>query len=151
MIFPWILFAGLTVVGSLAYNVCMRLATDRINGFLFVFLCTLTTTLGQFVVFSLAKGIGKVNVFEGASLQTCGLAVGAGLGVVLIDVAYFFALRTGSLLASQAVWTIGGMLSITAVALFAFHEPMTLQKALGIALGIVALALIIYQPVGKGL
>lgn len=146
MLFPWIIFASLTVVGSLMYNVCVKLATASMNGFLFACLLAFAEFVSQIIVIGFARGVGKIDVFAGATPQNVGLAVLAGAAVALINVAYFFAMRTGSAVACQSVWTIGGLLAFTLVAFFFFHETLTLQKAFGIVLGIASLVLIIYQP-----
>lgn len=138
----WIFFASLTVVGSLMYNISIKLATSHMNAFIFTSVFTVFALLAHLVCLVVYKYVFKFDVALTIDNKGLWYSVIAGLGVALIDIAYFFALRYGSMIASQTVWTIGGLIGLTIVAVLFFQETLTLQKACGITLGIISLYLV---------
>ena len=139
----WILFASVTVVGSLMYNVGMKFGTANTSAFAFVLMVSLILFLTQTASFLIAKYAFHVDVTEGLEMRNILFAVLAGLGVAIIDLFYFFAFRYGTPIQCQMFWTVGGLIALTIFAVIVFREPMPLTKALGIVLGIVGLVLVV--------
>lgn len=140
--FAWLLFMALTVLGSLGYNVALKVAGDQINVFVF----TVTLTAIAFFGHLVALLIYKYN-FQGAEkleISPMGLwmAAFAGLSVVVIDLGFFLAVKSGGMVLSQAVWTIGSLLLVALVGLYFFKESLDLYKILGLILGVVSLGLL---------
>jgi uncharacterized membrane protein len=140
----WLLFASLTVVGALTYNLSVKFGTASMPVFIFVLIAAATNLSIQAVVTLTAKYGFKYDL-QGVNSQNIRYALMAGAATALIDIAYFFALRYGSMVASQIFWTVGGSIAVTAVAVLFLHETLTFTKAMGIALGMVAVVLLTKQ------
>jgi len=138
----WLIFAVLTVLGSLTYNVCSKLATTNSNIFIFAFLITLSSFILTSIYVLVAHYGFKINVTEGLNAKGVAIGVAAGIGVTLIDIAFFFALRYGSAISSQLFWSVGGTAAFTLAMFLFFHESLTLTKAFGILFGIASLILV---------
>lgn len=138
----WLLFASLSVVGSLAYTVGMKLGSPSMNAFGFAFLMNIVVLSSQTVFCLTAKYVFKADVMQGVNVNTLKFALLTGLGAALVDVSYFSALRYGSVISSQIFWTVGGIVAVTAFAALFLGETLSATKALGIALGVVAVFLI---------
>ena len=142
----WLLFASLSVVGSLIFNVGTKLGSSHADafGFMFVMTAVVLLVLG-FCCLAAQYGFG-VDVTRGLNAHAIKYAVLAGLGVVLIDVGYFIAFRYGSAVSTQVFWAIGGMIAFAVFAVLFLGETMSLTKALGILLGIASVVLITKAP-----
>jgi uncharacterized membrane protein len=145
MSYYWFIFASLTVVGSLTYNVCMKLGIGSINAFSYVLLMNLFTCFAQALFFITARYGFKVDTVTGLTPYGRMLCAVAGVAVAMIDICYFFALRYGSIIASQMFWTIGGTIALVIFAVLFFKEPVTLTKAAGIVMGLASLYLMTRQ------
>ena len=143
MSFLWFLFACLTVVGSLTYNVNVKMGTTHTNVFAFVFVMSACLFCLQIVIFLITKYGFKVDMSTALSSQTFKYAGTAALGVAVIDIFYFLAIRYGTPIQSQMFWTIGGMIALAAFSFLFFKEPMPPVKLIGIILGIISLVLVI--------
>lgn len=138
----WVLFASLTVIGSLMYNVSIKLASSHMNAFIFTSVFTIFALIAHLLCLLAYKYIFKFDVALSIDSKGLWFSLVAGVGVALIDIAYFFALRHGTMIASQCVWTIGGLIGLTVIAVLFFNEALTFIKAAGIVLGIVSLYLV---------
>lgn len=138
----WILFCSLTVIGALGYNVAVKIASDGTNVFFFTVLITTVALLGHLAAFFIYKMwfLGDKSI-EISSLGIA-MAVLAGLSIVMIDLAFFMAIKSGGMVLTQAFWTIGGMILTAIVGFFFFKEYLDLYKVLGIVLGIVSMGLL---------
>jgi uncharacterized membrane protein len=139
----WLLFASLSVLGSLIYNVSMKIGSSSMNPFLFAFILTLTALIIQTVACGVSRYGFKIDITQQITTQNILCAMVAGFAAALVDISYFFALRHGSTISCQTFWTIGGILALTIFSILYFHEALTISKAAGIALGIVSLFLIV--------
>jgi|GEM_PF-2084995 len=139
----WLFLAALTVCGSLAYNTGVKMGAGHMNPFVFTVVLTLVAAVGHF----LCLGFYKYFTAEGVKLQydTTGLwyAVLAGVGVVIIDLGFFFAVREGGLMNSTGFWVIGSLLCTTILSALIFHEQISAMKAAGLVLGAVSLFLLV--------
>lgn len=138
----WLFFASLAVVGSIAYNLSVKVAGEHINPFVFTVFLTLFGLVGHLV----CLGVYKWHMGESAvlHLDKTGLwmALIAGLGIVIIDLGFFFAVKEGGMVASTGFWVIGS-LALTALAgIFVFHEALSVAKVAGVALGVASLYLL---------
>lgn len=142
----WLLFASLTVVGSVGYNVGMKLGSPGTNPFVFTFVMTAVILLILGVCCLAAKYGFKVDMEQGMNVRALKYAALCGGSAALIDIGYFLALRYGSLIPTQMFWTVGGTVALAVFASLFLNETMTLTKALGIAFGIVSVVLITKAP-----
>lgn len=138
----WLFFASLSVIGSLGYNVGMKLAGPNTNPFGFVFVMTSVILFSQAICCVIAKYFFHANVTQGIDAHAMKFAAVSGLSAALIDVSYTLALRHGSVISSQVFWTIGGMIAVAVFAAFFVGETITVTKAVGILMGIAAVVLI---------
>jgi len=138
----WTFFASLTVVGSVAYNVGMKLGSPGTNPFGFVFVMT-AVILAVLGVCCLVTHFGfKADVTQGMTPHALKYACLCGGAAALIDIGYLLALRYGSMISSQVFWTVGGMVALAVFASLFMKEAITLTTSLGIAFGIVSVLLI---------
>jgi len=138
----WLIFASLTVIGSLVYNLAMKSAGDHINPFIFTVGLTFVGLVGHLI----CLGFYKFYLNEGVAIQAdkvglC-LAVAAGIGIIIIDLGFFFAVKSGGLMVSTAFWMIGAIITTTVASYFLFHEEITATKLAGIVLGAASLFLL---------
>ena len=93
----WFFFASLTVLGTLFYNFSVKAAGEIINPFVFTVILTFVALAGHLAAF----GVNKIFFTQDLKFEfgTNGLifAAIAGIGVVIIDLAYFYAVRSGGL------------------------------------------------------
>jgi drug/metabolite transporter (DMT)-like permease len=138
----WFIFASLAVLGSLIYNLSVKVAGHHINPFIFTVALTLVGLIGHLACLAFYK----FYLGEGVSLQMdktgLWLAVAAGLGIVIIDLGYFFAVREGGLMASTGFWVVGSLVITTVASYFLFKEGITATKLMGIVLGAISLFLL---------
>ncbi len=142
MSYLWLLFASMTVVGSVAYNIGMKLGGPGVNPFGFTFVMT-SVILAVLGVCCLIAQFGfKVPVMQGMNGHAVKYAALCGGAAALIDIGYFLALRTGAMIPTQVFWTIGGMVALAIIAALFMGESMTWTKVTGIVFGIVSVLLI---------
>jgi drug/metabolite transporter (DMT)-like permease len=138
----WLLFCSFIVVGSVVFNVGMKLGTAEVNPFGFMFFMNVFA-VAAFGLCCLVAIYGfKVDVMKGMNLPAFNYAALCAASVVIIDIGYIMAVRYGSLIGTQVIWTVGGMVAFAAIAVLFLNETMTLTKALGIAFGVVSVLLI---------
>lgn len=135
----------MTALGSLIYNVCMKLGTGSVNAFSYVLIMGVFTFLAQALFYLVARYGFKVDTTTGLSRNALLLCAAGGFAVAIIDICYFYALRHGSVVASQMFWTVGGTLALVLFATFFFKEPLTQSKIAGIALGFASIYLMTRQ------
>ena len=138
----WLLFCTFIVVGSVVFNVGLKLGSATTNPFGFLFFMNVFALTALGISCLVAKYGFKVDVMQGinpASIKYAALCAGS---VVLIDIGYVLAVRYGSLIGTQVIWTVGGMVAFAAIAVMFLGETLSLTKALGIAFGIVSVLLI---------
>jgi len=138
----WLLFVSFIVIGSVVFNVGLKIGTAEVNpfGFLFIMNVYAVVALG---LFCLAAKYGfKADVMQGMTPSAHKYALICAASVVMIDIGYILAVRYGSMIATQVIWTVGGMVAFAAVAALFLGEALTLTKALGIAFGVVSVLLI---------
>lgn len=139
----WLFFMALTVLGSVGYNVAVKSAGEQVNVFVFTVTLTAVAFVGHLVAFL----IYKYNFHGGEKLEINSMgiwmAVLAGISVVIIDLGFFLSVKSGGMVVSQAVWTIGSLLFVVIVGLYFFKEGLDLYKLIGVILGVVSLGLLV--------
>lgn len=124
------------------YNVAVKLAGDVINPFVFTVLLTAFAFAGHLIAFGTNKFFFNTDLrfsFDNTGLFYAALA---GLGVVIIDLAYFYAVRSGGLAVTNAFWVVGGLVATAVISLALFNEGLSTMKAAGIVLGLASLFLL---------
>ena len=124
--------ASVTVVGSLIYNISMKLGSAKTSVFVFVLILSVVLTLIQAASFLIAKYAFKVDVTAGLTSQSIFCAVTAAGGVALIDIFYALALRYASPIQCQ-IFLDGrrNNPSLYFFRFFFFKETITLSKGFG--------------------
>lgn len=138
----WLFLASLTVLGTVLYNFSVKMAGEIINPFVFAIIFTGIAFIGHLAAFAINKQFFTTDLKFAYTPMSLGLAAAAGLGIVIIDLAYFYAVRSGGLALTSAFWTLGGLLATILISFLFFNETIGATKALGIALGLVSLFLI---------
>lgn len=141
----WFFFACLTAIGGLSYNIGVKFGTAAVNPYAFTVTLAVTCALIQVLFFLTAKYVFHADVAQGVHFSGLKFAVLAGCAAAMIDIAYFFAVRYGSVIASQLFWTVGGTVLVVGIAILFFNETLTLQKAVGIVLGLASVILLTKQ------
>ncbi len=142
MSLAWLIFASLSVVGSVAYNLSMKVAGDHVNPFVFTVGITMVALIGHLICLAFYKLYMGETVALQADKSGLLLALVAGLGIVIIDLGFFFAVREGGLTSSMGFWVIGSLTITTLIGYFVFHETFSMTKFAGIILGAVSLFLL---------
>jgi uncharacterized membrane protein len=117
----------------------LRAASGRIGDSLGALVLEATAALG----IALAYVVGVRG--GGVATERAGIvfAVLSGLCISVASILLFFALRRGGPVASTGTIVMGGGVAISAlVSPWLFHEPMTARRAVGVALGLAALAVL---------
>ncbi len=138
----WLFFASLTVFGTILYNFSVKMAGEIINPFVFTVILTMVALTGHLAAYGINKQFFSPDLKFSFTTTGFILAATAGLGVVIIDLAYFYAVRSGGLAITNAFWVIGGLIVTALISYMFFNEAIGGVKALGFALGVVSLILI---------
>jgi uncharacterized membrane protein len=138
----WALFISLAVVGSFAYTAGMKFGAPSMSPFGYALIMNIFVLSAQTIIFFTAKYGFKVDVLQGVNAKSAQFAVLTGAGAVLVDLCFFLALRYGSVISSQIVWTVGSIIAMALFSAWYFGEAITLAKALGIGCGIASVILL---------
>lgn len=139
----WLFLTSLTVLGTIFYNFSVKLAGESINAFVFTVILTAVALVGHLSAFGINKAFFNPGLKFEFMLLPFLLAAIAGIGVVIIDLAYFYAVKQGGLAITNMFWTIGGLIATVSISALFFHEPMNWQRIAGLVLGLVAIILIV--------
>jgi uncharacterized membrane protein len=143
-LFPWIFFAGMTVVSGLMFNVATKIATQgHLDMFMFSLLFCLVGLVGNILIVLVYKYTISPDYLPVYDAKGIWMGILAGVAGIMINLFYFLAMKTGSAISSQAVWTVGGLIAVTIVMTLFFKEVLSPQKAIGIVLGVISLLLIV--------
>jgi len=117
----------------------LRAASGRIGDSLGALVLEATASIGLAVAYALGIRGGNVATENRGIL----FAVLSGLCISVVSILLFFALRRGGPVASTGTIVMGGGVAISALASpWIFSEPMTVRRAVGVALGIAALVVL---------
>jgi drug/metabolite transporter (DMT)-like permease len=140
--FPWLLYVLMCITGAAMYNVAVKVAGSHINPFVFTSGLTAVALIGHLA----CLGLYKYHLGENVNFQTdktgMYMVLLAGIAVVIIDLCFYFALKTGSLVNTNLVWTIGATTLTALAGFFIFKEPFTATKMAGLAFGGIAIYLL---------
>lgn len=138
----WFVFASLAVIGSVTYNFAVKLSGHIINPFVFTILLTAVAFAGHLAAYGINKSFFDTQLKFEFPMQAFWYAFFAGIGIVVIDLAYFYAVKSGGIASTSAFWAVGS-LSVTALlGLMFFQETLSLEKIAGVFLGGVSLYLL---------
>lgn len=120
----------------------LRAASGRIGDTLGALVLEGTAAVGIAVAFALGlRGGGVATTRAGLAY-----AVGSGLAISAVSILLFMALRRGGPVASTGTVVMGGGVTLSALAAPAlFAEGFTWRRALGVALGIAAMAVLSFD------
>ena len=138
----WLFLVSLAVFGTLFYNFGIKLAGDVINPFVFTVLMTFTALAGHVAAFGVNKAFFNSDLKFSFGTTGVFYAVVAGIGIVIIDLAYFYAVKEGGLAVTNAFWVVGALVATVLMSYFFFSESINTMKAIGIILGIFSIVLI---------
>lgn len=140
--FPWFFYVMLCITGALFYNISVKVAGDHINPFVFTSGLTAVALIGHLCCLVFYKFYLGENVDFNADRMGIYMVLLGGVAVVIIDLAFFFALKTGSMVATNMLWTLGGVVLTTLAAIFVFKEPFSATKMAGLAFGVLSFYLL---------
>ncbi len=140
--FPWILYVFACIFGALFYNVAVKVAGDHINPFIFTSGLTAVALLGHLGCLAFYKFYMGENVDFNADKMGLYMVLLGGAAVVVIDLSFYFALKTGSMVATNLLWTLGATALTALSAFFIFKEPFTATKMAGLAFGVLSFYLL---------
>lgn len=138
----WLCYVLFSVLGAAAYNVSMRLAGEHINPFIFTVGLSCVALLGHVICFFAYKVYWSAGAAMPVSKTALSLMILAGLGVVVIDLCSYFAIKAGGVVATNILFTVGAMLLTTLAGFFIFKEALTPTKMAGLAFGALSLILL---------
>lgn len=139
--FLWIAFTVSAILGMVGYDVVIKLASDKINVFVFTMLLTMAAFAAHLGVASIYKMFHPEISFK-VSAATLGLAVLGGIAFMIMNVGFFMGVKYGGLVRTNTLWLIGGLILTAIVGILAFEEELTLAKIGGIVLGLSAIYLL---------
>lgn len=142
MIRSWIPFCFLAGLSLTAYNVFMKLAGGKINGFLFTGLFNLVSAASLIGLYYFLKATGKT---ENVTIEPSawGYIIALGLLVASFDVLVFHALLRGGDISTAFPIIYITIFACTVIAgFFLFHEAQTLTKIFGLILGAASIYLL---------
>jgi bacterial/archaeal transporter family protein len=117
----------------------LRAASGRVDDRLGALVLEATATLG----IALSFALGGRGVAVAATRAGIGLAMGSGLAISFASVLLFTALRRGGPVASTGTMVLGGGVALSALAApWLFGEGVTLRRAIGVGLGLIAMAVL---------
>ncbi len=131
----WAIFVGLSIAGIVAYDVAVKIGTERSNVFVFMGVLMLMT----FVIHLFAFGAYKQFQPEATlylSRNILLLLLCGAIGLAAVNFGFFYAVKYGGLVRTNAVWLIGSLILTTLVGFGVFRESLDLYKIIGIMLGI---------------
>lgn len=135
MIRSWIPFCFLAGLSLTAYNVFMKLAGGKINGFLFTGLFNLVSAAALIGLYFLLKVSGKTETIA-IEPSAWGYILVLGLSVASFDVLVFNALSKGGDISTAFPIIYITIFAGTVIAgFFLFHEVLTLTKIFGLIFG----------------
>jgi drug/metabolite transporter (DMT)-like permease len=127
------LFASCCIAG---HYLLLRAASGRIGDSLGALVLEATAAIGIAVMYAVGLRGGDLPTTRGGVVY----AVLSGLCITGASILLFYALRRGGPVAATGTIVLGG--GVTLSALFApvlFREPLTLRRAVGVALGVAAM------------
>ncbi|MCB1840232.1 MAG: EamA family transporter [Alphaproteobacteria bacterium] len=139
----WLIFTFAAILGMVGYDVAIKLATDQISAYLFTAILVVFGLIGHLTVLGVYK-FYHPEVPLGASPKILLLGALGGLGLVVMDVCFFLGVKIGGLATTNAVWLIGGLIATVLVGALVFHEELSWNNMLGVALGTVAIFLMVF-------
>ncbi len=138
----WLFFVAISAIGAIGYNVAIKMAGE-INAFLFATCFTFFALLSHglcLLVYKYKFSDGGDLLFSKNSLY---IAIFAGISTVIIDLSFFFAMKYGSYVLTSTVPVIASMVLSVIAGYFIFSELLSLEKALGLLLGFLAIYLLV--------
>jgi drug/metabolite transporter (DMT)-like permease len=138
----WMAYVLCSIVGAAAYNIAMKVAGDHINPFVFTVGLTAVAFLGHVACLLFYKFYVGEAVNWHADKTGVSMAILAGVAVVAIDLCVFFAIKSGGVVATNILFTVGAMLLTTLAGFFIFKEILTPTKMAGLAFGVLSLILL---------
>lgn len=138
----WLFLVSLTVFGALIYNFAVKLAGEIINPFVFTVILTVVALVGHLAAFGINRAFFNPDLKFIFGTSGFVYAALAGIGVVIIDLAYFYAVKEGGLVLSNTFWNVGSLAVVAIVGVLFFNESIGAMKAVGIGLGIISVVLI---------
>jgi len=142
MNFVWFLCVMGCITGALFYNIAVKVAGDHINPFIFTSGLSGVAVVGHLCCLCLYKFYLGENVNFQADRLGIGMVFLGGLGAVIVDLSFYFALKNGSMIATSLLWTLGGIILTALAAVFVFKEPVTVTKMAGLGLGMISFYLL---------
>jgi bacterial/archaeal transporter family protein len=142
---PWFVAAVCAAAFIAVHYTLLRAASGRLPDVLGALVLEGTAVLGIALYYALGPRGTEVATTRSGVL----LAAASGLAISGASVLLFYALRRGGPVASTGAIVLGGGVSLSALAApMAFGESFSVRRAVGVLLGVVAIAVLSQD--GKG-
>ena len=138
----WLFFVTLSAVGAVGYNIAVKMAGE-INAFLFASCFTAVALLAHVLCLVVYRGYNPAATDLIISKNLLYVALFAGISTVIIDLAFFFAMKQGSYVLTSTIPVIASMVLSVIAGYFIFNELLNLEKSFGLFLGAIAIYLLV--------
>jgi drug/metabolite transporter (DMT)-like permease len=138
----WLFFTVSAIFGMVGYDIAIKAATDKANAFAFTTILALSAFIAHLAIWGGYKYFNPETPTK-LSSQSLLLAIGAGLGLVIMDVGFFLGVRSGGLIRTNSVWLIGGLVLTVLCGCLFFGEYLNFARTLGIVLGVASILLMV--------
>lgn len=140
----WLTFVFISLIGVIGYDYAYKISVDKVDPYSFTALLAGVAFLVHIVMLAIYKYFQPAaDVKMGSGYA--GMAVLAGVAVVMIDFGLFIAIKHGGLVKTNTVWLVGGLVLTVMMGVLIFKEAMTYERMLGIVLGVAAMALMVKE------
>jgi drug/metabolite transporter (DMT)-like permease len=122
-----------------AHYLLLRAASGRVGDSLGALILEATAAIGIAVMYAVGLRGGDVPTTRAGVV----FAMLSGVGITFAGILLFYALRRGGPVASTGMIVMGGGVALSAlVSPFLFREPLTARRVIGVALGLLAIAIL---------
>jgi len=141
----WLIFTFVSVLGVVGYDVAFKMATvQKADPFVFTTSVAVVAVLAHFLALGVYKVFQpEVTLNMGGSLVW--LILAAGIGIVAVDLGFFFAVKHGGLIRTNAAWMISAIIVMTSIGIWVFKEEFNIYNLLGVLLGIFSVVLLMKE------
>ncbi len=137
----WAFCVVLSVIGIVGYDVAVKYGTISSNAFSFMAALACLASVMHLLVLGVYKATHAQAALSISPTAWVFLFF-AALGLLSVDFSFFYAVKLGGLVKTNAVWLIGGLLVTTFIGSVFFKEPLDAYKIIGVILGIASILFI---------
>lgn len=134
----WAFCVALSIIGIVGYDVAVKYGTISSNVFSFMAALTALACVMHLLVLGVYRATHPTAVLDISPMAWVFLFV-AAFGLLAVDFSFFYAVKLGGLVRTNAIWLVGGLLVATFVGCVFFKEPLNTSKIIGVILGVASI------------